>query len=137
MKSTRLFALGCNLIVLALLLWYAQLTVYPFWVRPDPDNLPLYPYAQQQQTSGTEYMGFAERITTSFITEQSADDVLAFYRTQLIANGWRLGGIDDQEGKQLGFTATGCPFYYIYVIVEQKESKRTYVEVQLNKELCR
>ena len=137
MRSSRLLLLGCSFVVLAMLLWYAQSILTLFPKLPDPQRLPTYPNAQQIQTSDPQQVGFADRITTSFKTVDSPDTVLAFYRDQMIADGWQAGAIGDREHVQLGFTARGCPFYYVYVITSQPQPGQTHVEVQFNKELCR
>src|SRR5687768_10842632 len=90
-----------------------------FRPRPDPNQLPIYPHAQQLQTYPPKDVGRAIQSTTAFHTTDSPAEVLQFYQRTLVAAGWELNTTFSVTGQRLTFLAGGCPLYYVTIVPEQ------------------
>ena len=133
MKSRQLFIpISILLVIAAVIVWGIIFGV--FKKRPDPYKLPIYPNAQNIQTTQPYEIAFGQKWITTFEATASPKEVLAFYQQTMVDAGWQFSG---QEDGRLTFIYDDCPFYYIYVSAEDRQGTSTRIELQAHRELCR
>ena len=86
---------------------------FPKTTRVASPTIPLYVPAQEAETTYTGASGPSLWVrTTTFKTAQNLATVIAYYREQLVPQGWRA------VGTNLFVDSSACPMYALYVLKE-------------------
>src|SRR5262245_51776783 len=112
MKLKRLLLLGLTAILIILTVQLVEPWRF-FRPRPNPNQIPVYPHAQQIQTYPPKEVGRAVQWTTAFQTTDSPEEVFKFYQQAFSDAGWELDTTFSVTGIRLSFFAGGCPLYYV------------------------
>ena len=98
--------------------------------RPDTQNVPLYPGAQQVMHRDRDLF---ERVTL-FQTDDPPDSVIAWYKDVLVEAGWTLR-MEYPDALDFGYSGSSREAAYnLAVVVASVQDGRTSVEVRLRKE---
>lgn len=112
--------------------WYDRISC-PTAVRTEPLSMPEYNNAQQVHTKETTQGDFYTR-QVEFVTTDSTEDVISFYKTQLREAGWKLG--DNDGSTVFGFGEdSALPEYYLTLYVNRIGSS-TNVKIVIQHQPC-
>jgi len=102
-------------------------------VRPNTQNLPLYPNARQITHEDRNMGEGVPEVHTTFTTPDSSQAVLAFYQTVLTKDGWEPAGITPPPNALYFGWSNGLklPGYSLVVTVAPSGSHTTRVELTL------
>jgi hypothetical protein len=140
MRSLRLFGVCLALMFMLSACSSSELFVSKPPDRTEPLSMPRYPNAYDEQyRSRVSFTDFDDQFL-EFSTDDSVDEVLAFYKQYFEEHQWRniLSGYSDNPESTVYGTyyvrssnEDACPIYEFYSTIKETEGSGTYAEMRL------
>lgn len=123
------------LIVVVSLIACSSLPNFPAATRTVAPGIPKYPGAESSDTQVTTGIQGSPMQVVTFLTKDTPDDVLSFYRKQLEQEGWTFENRDDPYS--LGMSnEQACPYYGMYIQASPTDETSTTVKIQMSEIPC-
>jgi hypothetical protein len=132
-KTTTLNVIVCAVILFALLGCASQASQTP---PPSTQKPLMYPNAQQIRVSSIKDGMPVPASIVDFQTSDSTEQVLQFYKDELLREQWDVG-YRDTPNELDAYWRDGCPKYHFRVVVQRKGNEPADVMLKLITELCR
>lgn len=113
--------------------------------RTEALSIPRYPNAKNEQVSTKPSIPNFDDQYLEFQTEDSVDEVRAFYQTYFETNKWKnivSGSVDNPNSANSSAFAVhasnedACPIYDFYSTIKEVNESETYVEMKLISLTC-